>query len=123
MGYTTEFQGFLKITPPLAPEHLRALKQLNEDRHDLSAQGRRNDQDPRFPSLYCGWVPTKGGEAIVWDGQEKFYEYVKWLQHIVVNHLIPHGYKLNGKLLWRGEEFSDVGTITVKANEIKTKKR
>ena len=72
------------------------------------------------PGLWCQWVPTEDGEAIEWDGGEKFYDYVGWLRYIIANFLQPWGLTLNGRVTWEGEDRSDVGTIVVKDNEVST---
>ena len=38
------------------------------------------------PSLWCGWIPNEDGTEIIWDGAEKFYEYVPWLLRESHNH-------------------------------------
>jgi hypothetical protein len=83
------------------------------------------------PGLWCQWVPgSKYGEplpvdgpceSIVWDGNEKFYEYVEWLEYLIKNFLHPWGYNLNGEVQWFGEERSDIGVIIVKDNKVTTK--
>lgn len=74
------------------------------------------------PGLWCQWVPNEDGTAIEWDGGEKFYSYTEWLKYIIENFLKPWGHTLNGKVHWRGEEFSDLGTIVVKNNAIQCKR-
>jgi len=70
------------------------------------------------PGLWCQWTPNKDGTAIVWDENEKFYDYVTWLQYIVKNFLAPKGYILNGAVEWTGEEHKDTGKIIVTNNII-----
>lgn len=70
------------------------------------------------PGLWCQWVPTHDYKGICWDGNEKFYNYVEWLDYIIEHFLAPWGYVLNGKVMWRGEDFYDIGSITVKDNGI-----
>jgi hypothetical protein len=74
------------------------------------------------PGLWCHWVPTEDAEGIEWDGGEKFYYYVEWLEYIVNNFLKPWGYTLNGSVRWRGEEFDDVGRIDVENNVVIAKR-
>lgn len=76
---------------------------------------------PGQPGLWCKWVPNSDGTAIEWDGGEKFYDYVSWLRYIIDHFLEPWGYTLNGEVDYRGENFNDVGTITVTNNEVKVK--
>lgn len=70
------------------------------------------------PSLWCDWEPNEDGTAIEWNGSEKFYEYVEWLQYIIEHFLERWGYKLNGKVLWIGEDHYDVGEIIVANNKV-----
>lgn len=70
------------------------------------------------PDLYCQWIPTEDRLHIEWDGGEKFYSYVEWLEFLIKNILAPKGYVLNGKVRWDGEGFGDVGVICVYDNEV-----
>jgi hypothetical protein len=72
------------------------------------------------PSLWCQWVPRDDGKAIVWDGGEKFYEYVDWIEYLIDNFLAKWGYKLNGEVEWCGEDANDRGKIVVKDNKVTT---
>ena len=70
------------------------------------------------PGLWCQWTPNDDGTAIVWDGGEKFYDYVAWLEYLVKNFLKPWGYVLNGTVNWSGEDQGDVGKIVAKDNKV-----
>jgi hypothetical protein len=65
------------------------------------------------PGLWCQWVPTVSGEAIVWDDGEKFYEYVDWIRYLVDHFLTPWGYLVAGIVYWEGEESGDLGRIII----------
>jgi len=91
-------------------------------RHDASVRDYNNPPDDQ-PGLWCQWTPTEDGSAIEWDGGEKFYYYVEWLQYLIDNFLQPWGYTLNGKVKWKGEEKGDRGTITVTNNKVSTNER
>jgi hypothetical protein len=78
----------------------------------------RNDPPEGQPDLWCQWVPTEDLEGIEWDGGEKFYEYVEWLEYIIEHFLRPWGYVLNGSVKWQGESFDDRGLIVVKKNDV-----
>jgi len=73
------------------------------------------------PSLWLQWIITDDYKHIQWDGNEKFYCYVEWLEYIINKILKPRGYVVNGIVRWRGEEFDDIGTITVKNNVVTAK--
>jgi len=70
------------------------------------------------PGLWCKWIPTADGGGIQWNGVEKFYDYVEWLQYIINNFLEPWGYVLRGEVNWQGEREEDVGMIWVENNVI-----
>lgn len=67
------------------------------------------------PGLWCHWC-TEDGTQIYWDGGEKFYSYAEWLAYILHHFLVPWGFGLTGAVKWRGEEFSDMGVLTVLDN-------
>jgi uncharacterized protein (TIGR02996 family) len=70
------------------------------------------------PGLWCQWRPSEDGTAIVWDGGEKFYDYVEWLEYLILHFLNPWAYVLNGKVRWQGEVNEDRGVITVINNRV-----
>ncbi len=74
------------------------------------------------PGLWCGWQPNEAGTAIVWDGGEKFYDYVEWLEYLIERFLEPWGYVLNGRMDWQGEEDDDRGVILVRENQVEPRR-
>jgi hypothetical protein len=70
------------------------------------------------PGLWCQWIPTADGGGIKWNGMEKFYDYVEWLQYLINNFIEPWGYVLNGEVNWQGESEEDIGIIVVARNQI-----
>jgi hypothetical protein len=70
------------------------------------------------PGLWCQWIPTADGGGIKWNGTEKFYYYIEWLQYIINNFIEPWGYILNGEVNWQGEDAEDIGIIVVASNQI-----
>ncbi|HEX4794683.1 MAG TPA: hypothetical protein VH370_12860 [Humisphaera sp.] len=119
MGYNTSFTGSFDIDPPLTREHRDILRELAETEHIPGEDGKpaREARSGR-PCVYCQWRPTQDGTAIEWDGNEKFYGWLEWLDYITNRLLKPWGYTLNGEVRWLGEEFDDVGVIYVKDNRI-----
>lgn len=73
------------------------------------------------PSLWCDWTVGDFGEAIVWNGGEKFHDYIPWLEYLIENYLKPWGYTLNGDVFWQGEDHDDMGIIVVTDNAVTTK--
>lgn len=64
------------------------------------------------PGLWCQWQPSDDGSKLRWDGSEKFYAYVEWLEYINEKLLKPWGRKLTGAVSWQGEDSSDFGLLT-----------
>lgn len=110
MGYTTDFGGAFRLNKKLKKAHEKKLR-------DFASQPHSKEEDG-CPGGYCQWVPTDDGEAIVWDGNEKFYDYIEWIEYLIKKFLKPWGYVLNGEVEWVGEHPRDVGKIEVKDNEV-----
>jgi len=109
MGYTTEFHGRFALDHPLTAEQANELKAFaQKDRHD----------EPGTPDSWCSWIPSKDGAAIEWDGGEKFYFYVDWLEFLIDRFLKPWGYVLSGRVEWEGEDARDQGVLHVKDNRV-----
>lgn len=110
MGYTTAFTGQIGLSRKLAFAEAKLLVELADmDRSEAKAITGHD--------AYMQWVPTEALDAIVWDGNEKFYDYealLRWL----CGWLSERGVQANGSLLWRGEDSSDVGEILVEANQV-----
>jgi len=114
MGYQTDFRGHFELNKALDLETSDFLVKFSETRHEndglLIVRG--------WPAIWCQWVPTEDGKGIVWDGGEKFYNYVEWIKYLIADVLAPKGYVLNGDVDWRGEEWEDIGTISIKDNNV-----
>ena len=90
-----------------------------------------NSPPPTQPSLWCNWVTNYGehcrdtAEAertlLFWNGNEKFYNYVEWLEYIIDNFIIRWENKLNGVVVWKGELDNDMGRIRIVENHITVK--
>lgn len=118
MGYTTDFRGELELDKPLTIEQKTKLEDFSEERH-----GGNTQVFPGFPGFWCDWVPNEDGTTIEWNGGEKFYNYVEWLEHIIKHFIEPWGRKLNGVIEWRGEDWDDAGRIIVTDNKITVEER
>lgn len=147
MGYTTDFWGGFQVTPKLSNEDRIFLEKFNETRRMkrnlgpaygvegefyVEGNGYRGQEDdlniidynspPRTqPGLWCQWRPDDDGSAIVWDGGEKFYNYIEWIQYLIQSILSPRGYTLTGEVEWRGEDAGDFGCIIIKNNVVSIK--
>lgn len=147
MGYTTDFEGGFNITPNLSQKDNEFLTKFSETRRMARNVGPEYGIEGEFyvdgtgwagqdhdknvinynrppgtqPGLWCQWIPTDDGCELIWDGGEKFYNYVEWLDYLIDKILAPRGYTLNGECQWFGEERDDVGVIIVKNNKVTTK--
>lgn len=147
MGYTTDFEGGFNITPVLSQKDNEFLTKFSETRRMARNVGPEYGIEGEFyvdgtgwagqdsdknvinynkppstqPGLWCQWVPTDDGSELVWDGGEKFYNYVEWLDYLIDKILAPRGYTINGECQWFGENRDDVGVIIVKNNIVTTK--
>lgn len=110
MGYTTELEGELSLDPRLTIEQLEALSLL----HDI---GTALPGRPGKPNGYCQWQVQDFGRFLRWDKNEKFCDYVEWLEY-VCEWLAHEGVKVNGALTWSGEERDDRGVLTVRDNVV-----
>lgn len=149
MGYTTEFNGQIKVDPPLNAEEIKFLQKFNETRRMRRALGPYyvdnagfggQDQEPDIlnyneppdgqPSLWCQWRPTDDGKFIEWDGGEKFYESPEWMKYLIEHFLKPNakakseleflqGHTLNGEIEAQGEESNDRWILSVENNVVK----
>jgi hypothetical protein len=147
MGYSTDFYGQFNVTPTLKAEDVEYLTKFSETRRmarkvdekygvegefyvDGKGYAGQGDDDtiidhnrpPKTqPGLWCQWIPTEDGKAIEWDGGEKFYDYVEWIEYLIKKILAPRGYVLNGEVEWQGEERGDIGKIVIKDNVVQVK--
>jgi hypothetical protein len=70
------------------------------------------------PGLWCQWIVTENGEQLEWDGGEKFYEYVEWLNYLIAHFFSKWNVMLNGEISWEGENKNDTGKIIVIDNVV-----
>lgn len=109
MGYTTDFDGAVLIEPPLNAAEIEYLRKFSGTRRmdreggpyfvDGSGSfGQGSDPDIRDhnrppagqPGLWCQWVPTDDGRYLEWDGREKFYDSIEWMQYLIDHFLKPN---------------------------------
>ncbi|MCA8939875.1 MAG: hypothetical protein KDB07_08710 [Planctomycetes bacterium] len=74
------------------------------------------------PGLWCDWTVSEDGKQLRWNGSEKTYKYVQWLQYLIDNFFELWGRKLSGDVQWQGESSTDMGVISIKDNIITVRK-
>lgn len=104
MGYTTDFYGEIKVTPPLNETEQKFVTAFCDTRRvirDYPNQGKYfvsdgtdnmgqntsniingNKSPEGQPGLWCNWESTKEGN-IHWNGAEKFYDAESWMLYLV----------------------------------------
>lgn len=149
MGYTTDFEGRIEIEPALNAEEIAYLNKFSDSRRmdrengpyfvdgsGMSGQGggpdevyEHNHPHPSQPGLWCQWVPTDDGTALVWDCGEKFSESAEWMQYIMdhfigfspaAKSVLPflQGHCCNGTISAQGEDPSDSWLLEVRDNQV-----
>lgn len=101
MGYNTEFDGEFTLSKSLDEDTYYKLEDLAFSRHD--------EED--MPSIWCQWVVGNDWKSIRWKGDEKFYGYIGWIRYINSHFLLPKKIKLNGTVIFQGEDPKDGGRI------------
>jgi len=108
MGYTTEFDGSVSISPPLNAQEIAYLRKFAASRRMDRARGpyfvdgsgpsgQGLDDDIRDynrpptgqPGLWCKWEPTEDRTAIKWNGEKKFYNSKEWMTYLIDTFLKP----------------------------------
>lgn len=112
MGYTTDFDGHFEFNRKLTKKELKAMETLYETRHE--------DGYKEKPSIWLQWIVEEYHDThyLVWDGNEKFYNYIEWLEYLIKYFFKPNNLSITGRVRWRGEEFDDMGTINVEDNDV-----
>ncbi len=107
MGYSTDFDGQVTVTPPLNAHEVAYLRKFSDSRRmdrkngpyfigsgdfgqDHDADIRDYNRPPtEQPGLWCNWEPTEDGTAIQWNGSEKFYDSPDWMAYLIDTFLKP----------------------------------
>ena len=107
MGYTTDFDGYLETNRPLTIVEKETINDFSDERHEAS----------KYPRIWGHWI-IADHDQLEWDGGEKFYNYVEWLEYLIKNYFNVWDVKLNGTIKWQGESMDDRGKIIVENNNI-----
>lgn len=106
MGYTTDFEGSVTVTPPLNAHEIAYLREFADTRHCVRKSGPwttsrsdstpadsdvsdPNEYQPGQPGYWCNWEPVDDGSALTWNGVEKFYDSPEWMSYLIDTFLKP----------------------------------
>ncbi len=78
----------------------------------------RSEPPRTQPEIWCQWVVAADGESLLWDGSEKFTEYIEWLEYLIANFFQRWGRVLSGAVAYEGEDAEDAGTIVIEDNKV-----
>lgn len=105
MGYTTDFIGHVDIDPPLNEHEMQYLIAFAATRHcerpggeyavaanPYASEGgltteQLNTVPPGQPGYWCQWEPCWDGCCLSFNGHEKFYAPVRWLEYLIEHFL------------------------------------
>ena len=144
MGYTTDFEGRIKIEPPLNEQEIGFLSKFADTRrmnrekgpYYVDGSGMCGDDiidytnpPPGQPGLWCQWEASDDGKFIEWDGGEKFCRADQWMKYIIDHFLRPNPiaaskldflqeHTCNGTIKAQGEEANDAWLLLVVDNEV-----
>lgn len=129
MGYDTAFLGHFQFSRTLSADELQSLREFTETRHEQPVKGERDFAAGELPtntidgveyrlsdgcpSIYCPWQPSQCGNRLAIPSAGKHEDYVQWLGFLKEQFFDDWGIQLSGRVLWRGEEFTDVGLIAI----------
>jgi hypothetical protein len=109
MGYNTDFFGEFEIRPPLDLKHKNMLDDITS-RENVYDNKQKCYKDGA-PGSHCDWAVSREGNYLTWNGSEKFYDYVEWLNYLCKKVINPAGSFLVGSVSFQGEERDDTGVI------------
>lgn len=149
MGYTTEFYGRLMVEPPFNESEINYIEKFNMTRRmkrelgpyfvdGTGDYGQGDDSDvldhnnppEDQPGLWCKWLSTADGKFIEWDGNEKFYDSMEWMEYLIDNFVksealaigcpgfenFTFDHVVNGEIEAQGEDSDDHWQLVVRDN-------
>lgn len=146
MGYSTFFNGCVRIDPPLNEAERSYLEAFARSRRVKRGDGPyaltdyhvidNNCPPTGQPGLWCQWVPTPDGSYLAWDEGEKFYHAAEWMAYLIDHFLKPGAeasksqldyftdftfdHVVNGEIEAQGDDAEDRWVLVVKGNEVLT---
>ena len=102
-------------------ENVKLIKLDSEENKYHDPSNKNYNEPPGQPGLWCQWIVESnmdGKDVIRWDGVEKFYNYIDWLEYMIEKFFNPWGYILNGVVRFQGEYSDDCGQIIINNNYI-----
>lgn len=117
MGYTTQFQGKIKIEPELSAKQIKFIEGMHGDMRYFAP-----DDAKRLDICWQQWELSADLDALEWDGNEKFYDADKCMEYVIGKCLEKWpDMKFNGIVQAQGEEFDDRWQLIVKDNTVSKK--
>jgi len=114
MGYTTTFQGEIKITPELTAKQIKFIEGMFGDMREWNPV-----EAERLDLTHFDFEFNDNLDGIRWNGAEKFYNAELCMEYLIDQSLkaFPE-LKFNGILQAQGEEYDDRWHLVVKNNKV-----
>ena len=106
MGYSTDFEGAMTLTPELDGDQTALINEFCEARHGDNLKPHEG-----MPGFWCNWETN--GSKLYWNGSEKSYDMDEWLRVLINEFFSGWGVKVTGKMLAQGERREDRWTLEV----------
>ena len=106
MGYSTDFEGAMTLTPELTKEQVAIINEFCDERH-----GGPTMPFPNMPGFWCNWETN--GTKLYWNQSEKSYDMAEWLELLIEKFFEPWKIQVTGKMLAQGERRDDRWTMEV----------
>lgn len=115
MGYTTQFQGVVKITPELKTSQVKFIQGMFGDMREWNPE-----EAKRLDFTWFDFEFNEEMDGLQWDGTEKFYDADTKMQYLIDRAVEKYPeLSFNGILQAQGEEIDDRWQLVVNDNKVK----
>lgn len=92
------------------------LEETEDTNFDIWSLSNYNEPPFKCPGLWSDWILEKNGSILTWNGNEKSYDMVAWVQFLIKYIFAPNGHTVNGEINFQGEREPDSGKFIFKNN-------
>lgn len=117
MGYTTQFQGVIKIKPELTASQIKFIESMFGDMRQWNPSDAKKLDLTHFDFEFDNDL-----SGIQWNGAEKFYDADKCIEYLINKTVEKYpDLVFNGILQAQGEDYDDRWQLIVKDNKVSRK--
>lgn len=70
------------------------------------------------PRLWCAWKLDEDGMTLRYTDKQELSFCYAWLDYLIDHFFTPWGYRLDGEIIWQGDDEADHGTIVVRQSHV-----